>query len=489
MSVLIDRERELDELDFALRHRSSRLLAVSGRRRLGKTTLLLHWANKNQHPYLYWVGSRLPSGLLLQDFSQQVAQFGNLGEHIAGNFSYHNWSQALETLARICQDDQRRIVILDEFPYAVASESALPSLLQNAWDHHLRHSNVCMVLCGSHVGMMESLVKADAPLYGRVSGPLRVRPLPFSATAAFLPAYSAAQRVAVYAILGGVPAYLEQFSDELSLGGNIKEHLFREYGVFRTDPNVLIADQVRDPTTYNAILTAIAAGSRRPTEIATAAKLSHSASAGPYLTRLVEMDYVHCKLPVTVPLDQQHSSRLGRYVLADNFLRFYFRFVHPNIHFLDRGLKDQVENRISEQLRAFIGMTAFEELCQEWIWSQARANKLPFDVDQVGAQWSRIVQVDVAAISWRDKALLLGEAKWGTDTVGRNVIRELIEKKTPKVLTSLPDSGKGWRIYYAFFARNGFTDAARELAQEHDAWLVDLATLDRDLREDTPTGT
>ena len=77
--MLIDRERELDELDFALRHRASRLLAVSGRRRLGKTTLLLHWANKNQYPYLYWVGSRLPSGLLLQDFSQQVAQLGNLG--------------------------------------------------------------------------------------------------------------------------------------------------------------------------------------------------------------------------------------------------------------------------------------------------------------------------------------------------------------------------------------------------------------------------
>jgi hypothetical protein len=91
------------------------------------------------------------------------------------------------------------------------------------------------------------------------------------------------------------------------------------------------------------------------------------------------------------------------------------------------------------------------------------------------------VQVDVAAISWRDKALLLGEAKWGTDAVGRNVIRELVQEKTPKVLPLLPDSGKGWRIYTAFFARNGFTDAARALAQEHDAWLIDLPTLDRDL--------
>ena len=89
--------------------------------------------------------------------------------------------------------------------------------------------------------------------------------------------------------------------------------------------------------------------------------------------------------------------------------------------------------------------------------------------------------MDVAAINWRDQTLLLGEAKWGTDTVGRNVIRELIEEKMPKVLASLPHSGLGWTIHYAFFARKGFTDAAKALAREHDAWMVDLATLDRDL--------
>ena len=101
------------------------------------------------------------------------------------------------------------MVILDEFPYAVASEPGLPSALQNAWDHHLRSSNICMALCGSHVGMMEQLMDAHAPLYGRMVGPLQVRPLPFEAMAAFCPKYNVEQRVAVYAMLGGVPAYLE----------------------------------------------------------------------------------------------------------------------------------------------------------------------------------------------------------------------------------------------------------------------------------------
>jgi hypothetical protein len=109
------------------------------------------------------------------------------------------------------------------------------------------------------------------------------------------------------------------------------------------------------------------------------------------------------------------------------------------------------------------------------------ADKLPLAVEQVGAHWGNGAQVDVAAINWRDKALLLGEAKWGTDAVGRGVIRELIEEKTPKVLASLPDAGAGRRVHHMFFARRGFTEAAQALAAGRGARLVDLAILDRDL--------
>ena len=188
---------------------------------------------------------------------------------------------------------------------------------------------------------------------------------------------------------------------------------------------------------------------------------------------------MRCELPITVPPKQRHSSRLGRYVLADNYLRFYFRFVQPNSDLLAQGLHNQVERRIAEQLRAFVGMTTFEELCQEWVLSQARADRLPFAVEQVGAHWGGGAQVDVVAINWRDKALLLGETKWGTNAVGRDVIRELIEKKTPKVLAALPHPD--WTVHYVFFARRGFTDAAQALAREHDAQLVDLEMLDHDL--------
>jgi AAA+ ATPase superfamily predicted ATPase len=316
-----------------------------------------------------------------------------------------------------------------------------------------------------------------------MAGPLRVRPLPFSATKIFFPDYNAEQRVAVYAILGGVPAYLEQFSDDLSLLDNLRENLFQDVGLFRNDPDYLIGEQVRDLVNYQSVLAAIAGGARKPADIALQARLPHRSGADPYLSQLVEMDYVRRELPVTVPRHKRQTSRSSRYILSDNYLRFYFRFVRANLDLIAQELYDELEERIAEQLRAFVGMTTFEELCREWVLVQARNKNLPFAVEQVGSHWDSKVQVDVAAISWREKALLLGEAKWQKERVGRRIIRELVVEKTPKLLKALPDAGKGWRIYYAFFSRAGFTEAARTLAEEYEATLVDLDELDQTLSE------
>ena len=479
--MLVDRERELGELNSLLQSPRSNLLAVVGRRRLGKTTLLVHWARTSDHPYIYWVGSHFPSETLLGQFSKQVWQFSNPDRKVPGNFRYDSWSEAFEALAEACQGDKRHIVILDEFPYAIQSEPALPSALQNAWDHHLKFSNISLVLCGSQVGMMERLLGADAPLYGRMLGPLRVRPLPYSATAEFFPSYNTEQRIATYAILGGVPAYLEQFTDELSILQNLRHNLFRETGLFRTDPDYLIGEQVRDLKVYQAVLSAIAMGARKPADIALQADLSQRSGVDPYLSQLVEMDYVRRELPATVPPNKRQTSRLSRYVLADNYIRFYFRFVRSNLDLIAQQLYDEVEKRVSEQLRAFVGMTAFEELSREWVLTRARSGKLSFGVEQVGSHWGGGVQVDVVAINWRDKQILLGESKWQAEPIRKRIVRELIEVKTAKVLKVIPEAGKGWQVHYAFFSRSGFTEASRSLANDHGAQLVDLERLDHDL--------
>ena len=182
-------------------------------------------------------------------------------------------------------------------------------------------------------------------------------------------------------------------------------------------------------------------------------------------------------IPVTVPPAKRATSRKGQYDLADPYMRFYYRFIRPNQHLLAQGLYDWLWQLIGEQLRSFIGTYAFEELCREWVLTQARTGALPFMPEYVGSHWSPEAQIDVVAINWRQQEILLGEAKWTGDRFRRSIVRNLIEKTDLVV----PEVGESWKVHYAFFSRSGFTEAAAAEAEKHQAILVDLEALGRTL--------
>jgi len=294
-----------------------------------------------------------------------------------------------------------------------------------------------------------------------------------------LPQWSVEERVAAYAVVGGVPAYLEWLDPARSLSDNIRDVMLAPGSMFVAEPTFLLYDEVREPATHLAILKAIGAGAHTMAEISDAALIG-KAHLSAYLARLTELYLIERRLPVTVPPAQRRHVRTGRYHLTDPYFRFYFRFIAPHASELPYR-SEPVLTHVRDELRAFVGLTAFEELCRQWVAQQSRAGRLPFEAEDVGSHWSRGVQVDVVAVNWREKAILLGECKWGTDAVGRDVIRALIQEKTPKVLKTLPEMGNGWTVHYAFFARVGFTDAAR--AEAHGAILVNVERLDADLQE------
>jgi hypothetical protein len=123
----------------------------------------------------------------------------------------------------------------------------------------------------------------------------------------------------------------------------------------------------------------------------------------------------------------------------------------------------------------FIGSHTFEELCREWVSAEGDAGRLPFVPERVGSFWSATAQVDVVAVNWMEKEILLGDAKWSHDPAGRRIVTELVDK-APRVVPE-----EDWTVRYDVFARAGFTVPARAAAEEHGVLLVDLERLDRDL--------
>ena len=479
--MFVDRVEELAFLDQTLafdRVHPASLVLLYGRRRVGKTHLLRHWAERTGLPSTYWAAEKEPAALQRRKLFARVLN-SNPTDPVAAA-SFESWDGLWQAVAAVFQDmPQGRILILDELPYAAEGDPAMLSSLQHAWDQRFRDLRVAIVLCGSHVRAMETLMSRQSPLFGRLTGQWHLAPLPFSTLREFFPNWSAEERVAVYAIAGGVPAYLEWLKPRLSLVENIRSVVLAKGGMFVAEPMFLLYDELREPSSYLAVLKAIGSGNHSLDAISNACLMDKTNLAS-YLARLQELRLVERRVPATVKPALRSKSRQGRYHLCDPYFRFYFRFLAPYQDALAFDPEPALA-AVRDGLRAFVGQTVFEELSREWVKAQGRQGKLPLKPSVVGSLWSRRTQVDVVAVDWDARCVLAGECKWGLDQVDRQVARDLIETKLPLLRAELPDAGEGWTVIPALFARSGVTAAARAEVQKHGGLLVDLGRMDREL--------
>ena len=478
----VDRQRELQSLDDFHHTPAAGLFILYGRRRVGKTRLLSHWLeSRHIANALYWTATTHGAAYQLRDFSQQLLRFDpRFQSPLAADFSFPDWEAALEHLAGLSETvTAPLLVILDEFTYLIRHEPALVSVLQKMWDLRLsRLPNLRLVLTGSMVGMMErDVLSYQAPLYGRATFMLKLRPLSFGVLTELFPDHTPAERVAIYAISGGVPAYLEYFTRARRISDALRDHCLTPGSIMLVDPHLILHDQLQDPHTYESVLWAIASGFHVWTEIAKMAGISEG-SLGHYVKALQALDLIERRDPV-LALAQ---ARQGRYYVRDHFMRFYYRFIVPHITAIERGMLAPAVRAIGDDLRAFIGTYVFEELCREWVLVEAGQGNLGFTPEVVGAYWRRSrsrgqgVQLDVVAASRRDKRLFIAEAKWGVGSVSRRILTDLVQRSQ-----RMPQVKQGWQVQYGLFAREGFTPATQEEARRIGARLVDLEELEQTL--------
>ncbi|NIM94998.1 MAG: AAA family ATPase [Anaerolineales bacterium] len=480
----VGRNSELKLLDDLWASSSAELLILYGRRRVGKTRLITHWIEQTQNRCLYWVADPTSSHDQLRSLSHAIYRFANPDVPSPPEFTYANWEQALREIANLAQKN-RLTVFVDEFTYLLETMPGIAGILQNSWDHLLSQSNLLLVLTGSHMGMMQRQVLSyQAPLYGRASAQLLLNPLPFGVSQAFFPGYTPEERVVIYAIFGGIPAYWERLDPSLLLSENIRRQLLTPNTLMQDEPRLLLQDFVTDPHNYVAILRAIAGDARTQKEISTVTGLAQG-HVSKYLSVLREVGYVERRVPIT----ESERSRKGRYYITDPYLRFYYRFLSTRQSQLAMGVQERALSQIEQNLPGFIGSHTWEELCREWLLRAGDLGALQVIPDRVGSIWSHDLQIDVAGIHTRKKTLVLGECKWSEKPVGRGALNDLVGKTSSIV----PDGGK-WTVFYLGFARNGWTKPAERFAREMDAnglsgsnWnasgmiLLDLDRVENDL--------
>ncbi len=477
----IDRRRELKQLEDFYQRKRAGLLILYGRRRIGKTSLLSHWIDQPapKKQVLFWTATTQGIQYQLRDFSQALMQRDpRLPNPPTPDFTFPTWDAAFNYLADLASLQSSPLVaVLDEFTYLVQSEPTIVSLLQREWDHRLsKTSSLRLILSGSLVGIMEKKVlSGQSPLYGRATSLMQLRPLAFGSLAEVFPAWTSAERVAAYAVCGGIPSYLALFAESSNFTRGLREQCLQPGSIFLSDAALLLNERLHDPFVYGSVLASIASGFHVWTEIAKMAGVPES-NLGYYIHTLQALGMVERRDPVLA----EAGGRRGRYHVSDPFLRFYYRFLLPHRTAIEREDVVRVTKTISEDLRSFIGAYVFEELCREWVLTEAGRDKLGFLPEQVGGYWAQKrghgVQFDVVAASRRDKHLFIGEAKWGDKPVAREALVNLLARSQ-----KMPQVAEGWATQYALFARAGFTQATQTMAREQRVRLVSLEEIERTL--------
>jgi AAA+ ATPase superfamily predicted ATPase len=458
--VFIGRREELELFENRFRSRRSELVFLYGRRRVGKTEFLRKFTEDKKA--LFFSATEAPAIEQRERFKQTMLSFGFDGDPALLN----DWENIFRNLKKL-RYDGKILVIIDEFQYLFIENRSIASILQNVWDEYLSKENIMIVLCGSAMSFIEDEVLGGKnPLYGRAGAIFKMKEMTFEEAAQFFPDYTLKEKIIVYAILGGIPFYLEQFSPDLSIEENIKKNIFSPETALFNETELMLRRELRETVTYNAIISAIALGNTRLNEIGQKTMID-AAKANVYLKNLIGLNMVVKEYSILDTIKQTANVRNGLYAISDNFFRFWYRFVYLNKGIIESRMAGHLAKEIMEDVITNYTSICFEKLCIDHIRKMNAARKLPFIAKHVGRIWEKGFEIDVGATDGR--TMLLGECKWTNSAAGIEVLNGLREKVTANKELS------GYERYmFCLFSKSGFTQTVKDEAKRNgDIILAD----------------
>lgn len=456
----LGREKEILDLEKEYA-RDGGFVVIYGRRRIGKTTLIKQFIKSKTA--FYFLATKEVESQSMKRFAGVIAR--TTGNSVLQKAAFSDWLDLFQAVADY-KPNEKKVLVIDEFPYLVKVNDSFPSILQNAWDEILKDSNVMLILCGSLISMMKKhALSYESPLYGRRTAQMRIAPLPFT-TVYENQKLSFEEAAEQYSITGGVPKYMEFFSDVQPLYEQIKENVLSKNGFLYEEPNFLLTDEVQVLTNYFSIIKVIADGNHKLGTIAGILGLETSALT-PYLKTLSELGFTEKQVPVTEK--NAEKTRKGLYFISDNFLRFWFRYVYPYKGELELDNMqislDELDKDFKEKFVAF----AYEDICKEIFARLCSDKAIEFTPSKIGSYWlndkSGNTQIDVMAVDTVNKRLFAGECKYHNQPVDADVYFELVKKVDNSA--EIKSAFKGYTVIYGVFSKSGFTSRMTDISNSN----------------------
>lgn len=447
--MFIGRERDLTALNRLYTSEKFEFAVIYGRRRVGKTALISEFIKDKKAVYFMGVESNEKQNL--ENFSKSILEYSS---GILADTSFSSFQAALEYVFKL-GENERLVLAIDEYPYVARASESLASTLQMLIDKYKDNSRLMLILCGSSMSYMEDHVLAyKAPLYGRRTAQMKIQPFDFEDTCRYLEKFSDEDKALLYGMVGGTPQYLLQVRSDLNMEENIKNTFLNPTSSLFEEPENLLKQEVREPALYNAIITAIAMGATRLSEISTKVG-ENTGTCSTYLKNLIALGLIEKENPYG-----ENNSKKSIYKIDDNLFRFWYRFVPENSSIIARGATDLAYSRIKSHLSEYMGLV-FEEICRQYLWKLLLTGECQVEFSDLGRWWGNDPrtrsQTEIDIMGEGDKnTALFAECKWKNEKVDVGVLETLISRSQLFHYSSTC-------LY--LFSKSGFTEGCVEAAE------------------------
>ena len=446
--MFVNREKELKLLEEEYTHDDFRFTVLYGRRRVGKTTLLKEYITSK--PHLYFLVTLEALHLVLRRFQTIVADF--LEDDFLQGLELKSFEQLFSYLAKQ-SFDKKLIIVIDEFQYLGKLDKSIPSQFQYIIDEILKSKNIHLILCGSIISMMyEQTLSYNSPLYGRRTSSIKLDALSFEYLSHFFPNKTKLELIELYALLYGVPKYLELFKDTGDIFESIEKNILDKNAFLYEEPRFILQNEVNEPMTYFSILEIVARGEHKIGNIA--GKLNKNVqNITSFISKLIELDILYKEVPITE--ENPLKSKKGLYFIKDNFFRFWFLYILPYKSQLELDNKNYALAKIKESFSGFVAKV-YEDLAIIYTLNN-------YPLLKCGRWWSKTDEIDVVGVG--EDYLIVGECKYSNKKVGTDILKEL-KIKSKKIESKLPIK------HYLLFSKSGFTKALIEISSKDDSIIL-----------------
>ena len=463
--VFLGRKKEIALLESLYKSNKFEMLILHGRRRVGKSYLLSHFAKLHKGNTVYFTGDKGPEKNNVQNFCEELN-----GVLKAGDFlnSFTTWNDVYSYL-KTAKIKDRLVIIIDEFTYLYNSNPAYDSGLQNAIDKILKSKNIFLILCGSEVSVIEEVIDdSTKPLYGRKTSELKLLPFNYKEAREFYPHYSNEQALTAYSILGGIPLYLSLFNDNFSIKENIIKHCLSTTGYLFNEIETLLRMELKETYFYKNILLTINSGASTFNTIKEKVG-EDAAKIAKYISVLINLGFVKKE----VPCGEKEKSRNTLYSISDNYFAFYFAFIFKHQNMLNGLISPDAfyERELTkEKLNSFIGRR-FEKVCESYLKEQFFNGKMNFYAQNLGRWWGnnsvlkKQEEIDILAID--DNNALICECKYTEEPFDEKQLQDL--QDSAMCITREKKS-------FLIFSKNGISSGVKKIIARMPEYSV--VTLD-----------